>query len=95
MTDDEKRDIKARLLLDYHEAKETLSLLEAKAARFAEALEKGASLLRKTPERIDSPDNRQFPTYAQIVDLAQEIKQAKMTLVEKRTAAQNLGLSLP
>lgn len=92
MTEDEKREIKARVLLECNEARETLSLFEAKAAILADVLEKGAGFLRRSPEMIMLAENPEFPTYSQIFELAQQLKKAKGSLNEKRMAAHSLGL---
>lgn len=107
MTDGEKRQQKAMVLLDYDEAKQNLAHLEEKALRNSEMIRTVAQLLYVASSRHSSiPDalvNDQGESYenAQLVEamnlseavvLVQQIKKARQTLVSLERRKQNLRL---
>lgn len=93
MTEAEERQIRAMALLEYHEARQTVTLLQLEARQIAEDLEGLAGLLRNDPERIDNPDGK-LPAYKQVFDLAAKLRKALMDLAERRDAVQRLGFDI-
>lgn len=90
MTESEERQIRAAALLEYHEARQALALLQIEARQIADDLEGLAKLLRDNPEGIDNPDGV-LPTYKRIFDLASKLKQAGYDFAERRHAVEKLG----
>lgn len=77
-------------LLEYHEARQAVALLQIEARRIADDLEGLAKLLRGEPERIDNPDGK-LPACKQIFDLAAKMKKPLPDLAERQHTAQQFG----
>lgn len=94
MSEAEERQIKATALLEYHEAKETLVLLEVEAKQLADDLQGLATLLRNEPVRIVDSSGGKLPTYREVQELAAKIIKAADDLAERKIRIQQLGLTV-
>lgn len=94
MSEAEERQIKAIALLDYHEAKETLVLLEVEAKQLADDLQGLANLLRNEPTRIVDSSGGKVPTYKEVQELAAKITKAADDLAERKNRVQQLGFTV-
>ena len=93
MSEAEERQIKATALLEYHEAKQALVLLEIEASQIADDLEGLAKLLRNEPYRIENPDGK-LPPYKTIYDLALKVTRAADDLAQRKDRVEQLGLTV-